>query len=413
MKIKKKIITIIMILIIMLTFKSTVCAVQEGEEVQLYSKGICGSMLVYGNNITAEVQYVVYNKGGIEYPAYCVQKEYEGVTENRPYSVTISEGNPNILVWRALINGYPYKTPEELGCLNANEAYTATKHAVYCMIYGRQVEEYDYRGEAGKRAYYAMKTIVNAARNSTETPKDSNITINSTSNWSIDVIDNKYLSKTFTLSASAEVINYNIYLSGKLPEGMKITDLQNNDIGNQFTDGEFKILMPIESITSDGSFNIKVSAKLKTIPMYYGVAPVPEWQDYVLTANVVQNSSKSITEKYEKNKTKIIVEKRDENGNKLQGVKFNLLNENKEIIKENLVTDEMGIIKIENLLSGTYYLQETETLEQYELNEEITKIELSFNEEKTVTITNIQTPEKPEEPTPEEPVLPKLPRTGW
>ena len=32
-------------------------------------------------------------------------------------------------LWRTIINGYPYKTPSQLGVANADDAYVATKLA--------------------------------------------------------------------------------------------------------------------------------------------------------------------------------------------------------------------------------------------------------------------------------------------
>ena len=40
----------------------------------------------------------------------------------------------NEKVWKVIINGYPYKTLEELDVINEEEAYTATQFAIYTVL---------------------------------------------------------------------------------------------------------------------------------------------------------------------------------------------------------------------------------------------------------------------------------------
>ena len=65
-----------------------------------------------------------------------------------------------------------------------------------------------------------------------------------------------------------------------------------------------------------------------------------------------------------------------------------LLNENKDIVYENLETNEEGEIILENMLPGNYYLQETETLEGYNLYTDLIEIHLDWNEKFEVTVNN-------------------------
>ena len=99
----------------------------------LYSKGelIC---IVY-DGIKIGTEFVVYKKDGKEYPAYCVNREKPGVTQNYSYDVVINELYTNNLVWNVIVKGYPFKTPQELGCENDIEAFAATKLAIQDMLY--------------------------------------------------------------------------------------------------------------------------------------------------------------------------------------------------------------------------------------------------------------------------------------
>lgn len=122
----------------------------------------------------------------------------------------------------------------------------------------------------------------------------------------------------------------------------------------------------------------------------------------MLTGETSKTESKNISINYSENKTKLIIKKKDANGNSLSQVKFNLLNFNKKIEYENLETNEDGIIEINNLVPGVYYIQETKAIDGYELNSELIEVNVGLDEEKEIIIENKKIPE-----------MPKLPRTGW
>lgn len=140
-------------------------------------------------------------------------------------------------LWRRIINGYPYKTVEELGCANQYEAFAATKQAIYCYIHGNNPDLYEGIGEAGARTLNALKMIVTNAQNSTETKLETSIKIDKTkSTWEQDKIDKKYVSKTYSVNANADFIKYKISISKEgetqLPEGIKITNTKNEEKKN-------------------------------------------------------------------------------------------------------------------------------------------------------------------------------------
>lgn len=87
-------------------------------------------MVLYNYN------FCYISKDGVEYPAYCLNREYPGVGEYDGYTVDIDAVLDNVQIWRTIINGYPYKTPAELGVENKYDAFVATKQAVYSILYG-------------------------------------------------------------------------------------------------------------------------------------------------------------------------------------------------------------------------------------------------------------------------------------
>ena len=114
----KQIISIFLILITIVTTFSIFqtesnAATYIIDEADLYSKGeiIC---ILYKKSILVGVEFVVYKKDGIEYPAYCLNRNLPGITGEDEYTVSVEGLVSDVKIWRAIMNGYPNKTAREL-----------------------------------------------------------------------------------------------------------------------------------------------------------------------------------------------------------------------------------------------------------------------------------------------------------
>lgn len=387
---KKKIsiiITLIVILISLIPIRAD--AVVPIESAYIYANKKTDYLLIW-NGIKVHTHMAVYKKDGKEYPAYCMNRELSGVEIGVSQTVDVNKLVSNVMVWRAIINGYPYKTISELGCKTEEEAYLATKQAVYCMLTNRDVNEYSAVGESGQRTLNALKQIVKNARSSSITKVSSELKVNQKNSlWKVDNIDTEYISQTFNVSANAGFDKYLVELKNLDIEGAKITDKNNNEKKEFKSNEEFKVLIPIINIKKDGNFTINVSGKVATKPVFYGETRDSSLQSYALTGYTYEEGNGSKKVYFTKNDTKIIIVKKDNTGkNKLQGVEFELLDENKDVIYTGLTTDKDGQITIENLLPGTYYIRETRTLEGYEIYNKLIEIKLDLNEKATVNVIN-------------------------
>lgn len=382
------------------------------EKANLYSKGNCKSLLI---NIptggTIVVAKVFYKNDGKEYPAYCLNKELDGVGKVEGYSVTIDKVVDNELVRKVIINGYPYKSLETLGVKDIDEAYTATKMAVYCILYDYDIDKkFKPIGEAGKRTLNAIRKIVDTAKSSNETYKEPNITIEEVDKkWNVDKIDKKYISKSFKIESDININKVNLKLDGTNITGIKITDLSNKENVFFKNNVRFKVLIPIDKLESEGEFNILVDANLDTKPVLYGKAPNSTLQDYALAGVSYEITTKNSKIDYPKNPTTVTIEKISyETNNKLDGAIFNVYDKNKDIIYENITVDENGLVTIEGILPGKYYIEEIKAPEGYEKNEKLIEFNIEYGEEKLISITNnkinITTREVSEK---------KLPKTGF
>lgn len=423
--IKLSLVVLLISIINIILLVNTVQAVEKGWQITIYTKGYF-DRIIKKDQIIVKTAHAVYQENGKEYPVYCLNRELHGVGDYiAKYDVENQEKIKDLGLWRVIINGYPYKTPEQLGTANEQEAYTATKQAIYCHIYNTRLEQYTAINEAGIRTINAMNTILENAKNSTEDFNNTNINISQSNKWDIDKIENKYISKEYKISSNINISKFMLSLENQ-PKETKITNLDNQEKTEFNSNESFKILIPISSLEESGEFKVKIQTKMETKPIFFGKAPSGDLQDYALTAFSYEDVDKEITQKYEKNSTEIIIEKQDtETKELLKKAKFEILDNNKKIIRI-AETNENGQMILSSLMPGTYYIREVNAPEGYVLDMKLHKIDISMNEKITLRVYNnkiivINKEEDTEEPKKEEiPVeevvpnieIPKLPVTG-
>jgi len=391
----KKLSKIILILTLVITMNLSliITGVQANNSriERVYEIDYCEKVLKY-KGIARGAVYVVYEEGGKQFPAYCINPEKLGVGDNTDaYNVNVNNYITDVTLWRIITNGYPYKTLAQLGVANEKEAYLATKQAIYCYLENRNVNEYSGIGEAGARTLNALKQIWNNAMSSNETKISNEVKIEKVSSlWTQDKLNSNYVSKTYKVQAPAPITNYTIQINGEnLPTGLIVTDV-NNKAKNTFNQNEeFKILIPVDKLTKDGNFEISVKTQMLTKPVLFGVSENQELQNYALTAFSYEDSFGVFYEQYLENDAKIEILKQEKDTKKpLKGVEFQLLNSEKKLILQSLISDENGKIILENIIPGTYYLKEVKTLPGYVLYDDYIKIDISLNEQVKVIVNN-------------------------
>ena len=413
----KKIIKIISILAIILISNFSIIAntVQAVEnQITIYTKGNFNRILKY-DGVLLKTAHAVYQENGVEYPVYCLNVDLQGVGDKVATYNTTNQGKiTDVNLWRVIINGYPYKSLQELGVASEEEAYIATKQSIYCYLFNRVVEKYTGVNEAGNRVKNAIATILKNAQDSTEEIGETKVEVVQPENWTVE---KNYIVKEYEVKSNINISKYIIKLENQ-PKGTKITDSQNNEKQEFISSEKFKILIPISSLTKSGQFKINITSQLETKPVFYGKAPSSDLQDYALTAFSYENKDIELLQEYEPNETEIKIEKQDEETKEmLKGAKFEILDENKKLIKV-VETDKNGKIELKQIMPGIYYIREIEAPEGYELNTELRKVQISFNKKITLKIGNskiiveeipIEIPPVEETPIPE---IPRLPVTG-
>ena len=393
MKIKAISLVIIIFIILNTILQIPVFAIPM-QEAHIENLGDCEYHLQYWKETDGIWSYIVttmvgYRINGNLHYAYCLQREKKGVGgEQGEYNVNVTDILKDEKIWRTIINGFPYKSPSELGVFDEKDAFVATKQAIYSVIYGWDVDTH-FRGtdERGRQIFNAIKNIVNKARNGTEKPSQSTVlTIKQVGELKKE--NNEYYSQEYSVNSSVDMENYIITNLENFPKGTIVTN-KNNQSQTEFSSGQnFKILIPTKQILENIEGTIKINGRVKTYPVFYGASYDPNLQDYALTYDAYDTIGAEIKMRVNAYKSKITVIKKDSETNKaIEGVEFNIKYKDGTPIGT-YKTDKNGIITVSSLKQGSIILTETKTKQEYVLDSTQKEIVIEYDSEKTVEIKN-------------------------
>ena len=306
---------------------------------------------------------------------------YLGVDDEDSYGVEIGDMSQianNQMVWRVLLNGFPYKTPAEMGVPDERSAFAVTKQAVYAVLDGRDTSRYSGVDEIGNQMADAVRRLVDIGRNGTQTYQDPVINVSTISPAGVDNIDSNYISQTFNVSSEVNMKDINVILDTfSAPTGTKVTDINNNERTN-FDKGEnFKVLVPRENIKDEITVQFTLSGQCETYPILFGKAPNDNVQDYVLTTDPFVVSTAKSQMNY-KPSVDIEIDKISSGeseitgkgeGEPLEGAKFNVKSEDGSFNKD-YYTDANGKITLSNMDIQKYIITELESAKYYLLNKD-------------------------------------------
>ena len=392
-KIIKKILIILLLSIIFIFYVSNIVkAVYEIKEASIVKIGEAPYHLKYYNESKKMYSYSVcsivgYYKENKFYPAYCLNRDLHGVGYVNSYTVDIDNIIENNQVWRAVKNGYPYKTASEMGLESDYDAFTVTKFAVYCLLGQADINLYtaDENDAEGQAMLRALRNLVDIGRNQTDTFSDE-LKISKVTDL---IEDGNYYSITYKVNAGNTISKYKIKSVSGLTNGELLTDV-NGNIKTEFNSNEkFKIKIPKSNLSSDKNIDIEIESNLKNYPMFYGKTRISGTQDYLLTANSYQNLTANINTKLNLNTGKIIINKKDDETKQgIPDTTFEIYNSQKQNIGI-YTTDKSGKIEIPNLYQDLYYAKEIKSNENYILNQDNEySINVEYNKTSTIDIEN-------------------------
>lgn len=268
----------------------------------------------------------------------------------------------NAQISNIILSGYPYKTPEELGCQDEFEAYLATQEAIYMDYEPRDLQNYTILNERGKRIYEVAKQIVQRAKQLSSinhifiTPRQEELIE--------DTNDTNYFMREYDITTSSTIATTNIKIVAG--DGIKITDLNNQPKTDFKEKDAFKILVPKEQATQN--ISVKLEADFVKVKLEHGgTQNLQNNYGVVIVADEKEKVTSHIDIKTGELSTIQITNLAKDTQNPIVGAKFELLDSDYNKIQENLITNELGEIRLDNIVPNTYYIKQIQTIEGYSL----------------------------------------------
>lgn len=342
--------------------------------------------------------------------AYCVNPDLKGIGyisgEVVGYDVEIKNLLSDNKLWRALVNGYPYNSPESMGVETDDDAYLATKMAIYAImrgntendirtlyrpgkdkVEGQSLEDIERRGT---KVIEAICKLINIGYNGTETIQSNNILkIEKDSEFLEDSLNKNYYSQKLKIKSKVECKEYYIKNISNFPAGTIITDIDGNQKYSFKGGEEFKLMVPKTSIMENINGTIEINGICKTYPIYYSECKNGNYQNYLLCCDSFSDNFNAVNDiNIEINKSSLKIVKIDKDTKRpIAGVKFSVKYKDGTNIGI-YTTDENGVIYIENLHQGEIIIKELENNKFYNISKNEYIIELNYNESKNIEIEN-------------------------
>lgn len=393
LKIMKKILSILLLAIVFISNTGSIIkAAYEFTESYIVQIGEAPYHLKYYNESKGMYTYSIcaivgHYENGKFFPAYCLNRDLNGVGKVDSYFVDVDSVVRDNKVWRAVKNGYPYKSAGEMGLQSDFDAFAVTKFAVYCLTGQADINLYiaDEGDEEGQAMLRALHNLVDIGLNGSDAFSDE-LKITKVGDL---VEEDDYHVLTYKVNAGSTISSYTIKSVTGLLDGDLVTDV-NGNIKNRFNSGEnFKVKILKSNLNLDKDINIEVSAELKDYPMFYGKTRISGTQNYLLTADSYQDVNANISTTLiapKKGDLKINKVDKDNHNITMENVEFKLYDESKNLVGT-YKTDKNGKIEIKDLKIGKYLLKETSVDKWYNLAEDA-EIEIKWNETVTKTIEN-------------------------
>lgn len=433
----KKVITILMLLCFCLNLMPNISFAAENldealGEVSIYNGG---SELKYlsVSGAVRPMTYVYFNYVNRlgktkEIPAYCVNPNDKGVAQvvakgqSVKYLAADKASDPKVM--GIIACGYPTRSLNELSLENAEEAYYATKTALWCYLLSSwDINKTAVNPNLSGTEKVAAERVLAAARDiytrgtwwdKIYTPK---LTVQADQEYAYPVTINgtEYLQQEVTVTSETWVEYYiNVAFADEtsVPQGTKIVDLNNketNKITFQSTgqgySGKFKILYPKDSLPkNEGAVQLNFKGNVYQYAVYYAVCAETDKygkiQNYICDTDPTAPINISFMSKYktdasidtppeEEKETTLEIIKFEKGTNKpLAGAIFEVKGPHGDVLGS-FFTDTNGKITLPLTLSGTYVVTEKTAPKNYLLSKDNTQtVTVSYNQTATVTFAN-------------------------
>ena len=343
------------------------------------------------NYVIDENSYISYNgirqrnteyyyiQDGQKYTAYCIDLGLNGAEygEGGHYIVNAQTKIEDKVLKDIILNCYPYKSVEELGVENEDEAKFASQFAIWCYTSNLNMELMVPTSSQYARVDSCIRNIYNSGISG----YDSDITLEY--NESLQTMKEVDGIKCFVKYIELYNVNNvnNIEIVSK-SENVKVKK----------EDEKYMIYSPVDYVDNNEHItaNLELSIQAKENIVLLGTSLDQNFQRVAVTLGNTFDYTENISVDFESNKSKILVKKVDKDTQEpLEGVVYSVEYDDGKKIGE-YKTDKNGEFEIilRNEESCVINIVEKQEKEYYYKDYGVHRVEVNTKENKTVTLTN-------------------------
>lgn len=347
---KKKIVVVMALFMIFLNMtlnKTYANDFDEFGKYHVYSYNDSNRYIKYQERPQRIHEYYYINSSSKQLPAYCMNLGLNGAeTVEGGYDVDASKYLDDTIVNNIILNGYPYKTVEELGLANESEARYATQFALWIKLNNLDINQITPMESEYIRVVNAIKNIYYNGINS-QMIYTSGVKVEEVKNETpVDSLDESYYSKLYKLEYGENILDINLSINGI--KDYIIADEKNNKIDKIVGNKTIKVLFPRNSNEGDLNFKLNIISKYKQSAVLFAKSSVNGMQDLSLTLEPIKENNINLVSEVKEVKTKVTITKKDaDNENiRIPNVKFDIYDSQDNILGS-FVTDKDGKINID------------------------------------------------------------------
>ena len=260
-------------------------------EIHIYNGGEQLAYLAVNGRVQ-KLNYVYFQYRDKQIPAYCVNPTTDGVPQvvgegqSVKYLAEEQASDPKIV--GIVGNGYPHRSLEELGLDNVQQAYYATKVALWCyLVPGWSIDKVtiapglsEHEQQIAERILAATKDIYNRGSGWTDTLIPGlTVTADQDQAYEVQIDGQAYLQQVYTLKSGTWVDGLEVSIwfdSEDVPEGMKIVDMNNQEITkipieSSGYQGQFKVICPKESAGKSTNVKFLLEGNVNQYAAFYAI----------------------------------------------------------------------------------------------------------------------------------------------
>ncbi|EOP78663.1 TQXA domain-containing protein [Bacillus cereus HuB4-4] len=324
----------------------------------------------YGKNVRTEL--LKNTSGQI---AYCLVYGLKS-----PNGTDLPEvGRTDDVVYRVLLNGYPQKTPEQLGVSTWQQAHYATQLSIWHALGQINTGELQFKDAAVEQA---TKAITYAADHTGDT-QDVYMNVQPTDKQEAKLNGEYFETTTYAVETNAKKGEYKIQLQ-EAPAGTRVVTEQ-GEAKETFQLGEkFRVQVPKSSKSAELSLRVTANLTNQHAVMYKGTSVI---QDATVLLERSQEKVSKDLQVFWKAVGGLKILKVDENKKPLAGAVFEVLASDQKSMGT-ITTNDKGIASLDNIEMGTYVVKEVKSPVGYVLQDTPQTVEVKTGEIANITAEN-------------------------